>query len=125
MVPLWRGQAQYEGDPVTKNLEDLGIGAPIAPREISLEGLTVPISMGEQRQYQQLYGQRFRDMLDRFEERRPDRPQGYSAANYEAARTAARNYAENTMWRSIPEEERHARVRLAQAQLVRERAQRR
>jgi flagellum-specific peptidoglycan hydrolase FlgJ len=65
-LPYYRGPAPMEGDAITSRLEDAGVGAPLAPTEISVGsgGAKVALTMAERRLYQQEAGQTYRQLLE-------------------------------------------------------------
>jgi hypothetical protein len=64
LVPMQRGPGTEEGDPITRQLERGSVGIPNAPKEISAGKGSIPITIQEQRTFQQVYGQKFRELLE-------------------------------------------------------------
>jgi hypothetical protein len=64
LLPTYQGPAQYEGDAITGQLEKGSIGMPTAPKEMSIDGGKVPLTINEQRRFQELWGREYRKLLE-------------------------------------------------------------
>ncbi len=103
------GYAGYDENLIRKagKLEDLSVGMPNAPTEITLNSRSkLPLTIAEQREFQQAWGQQYARILDKIEAKGGQ----YRADIYERARNRARDAAEKQLLRSIPREERKRRV---------------
>jgi hypothetical protein len=93
VLPYYRGEGTRAGDPITQKLEQVGVGAPPSATEITFRGMTIPLTMAEQRVFRQAWGQAFRRELEGIQRNGKE----YPAEAYEKARQEARGDAEGVI----------------------------
>jgi hypothetical protein len=100
-IPNYRGYGPLENDPITKQLASIGYGVPDAPNSIPMGQGQIPLTIAQQREFQRVYGQTFRTIL---EENGGGRvPLNQRELDY--VRSTARQTAARTVVDAIPEEE--------------------
>jgi hypothetical protein len=110
LFPTYRGPAPGEGDAITGQLERGSIGIPDAPKTLTLSseaGTSMPLTIAEQREFQRIYGQRYRTIL----EKQGAGTKEMTEYRLERLRALARDQAEKAIIRSVPVEERRRRMR--------------
>lgn len=118
LLPLYRGGTQRPGDAITQRLEEAQVGAPLAPTTMPIpnlppgQSIEIPLSMDERHVYEQAAGQKFRQILEQTGAQDASR---FPPEALQQMRTAARQYAEAQVARSIGNEEMTRRVREAVA----------
>lgn len=105
---LYQGRGQTPNDPITRQLQHGSIGIPDAPEELSLgEGRTAPITIQEQRDFQALYGQRYRQLLESHGAGQRE----LTDKGLELLRSQAREYASAMLRRQLGTEEIRRRLK--------------
>jgi hypothetical protein len=109
-------------DRISENLQDLSVGIPQAPKALTINSREVPITIDEQRRFQQYLGQNYRRILEKAEARKTAKgSEGYTADNYERMRLRAREAAEQKLRSEISREELKRRIDRVKASTVIER----
>jgi hypothetical protein len=104
----YQGEASMPNDPITKQLQEARVGMPTAPEEITVgQSRKVPLTIREQQNFQQFYGEAYRDLL----ERRGAGQREMTDKQLEHYRTQARDRAQTLIERQIGLDELRRRSR--------------
>ena len=106
VLPYYRGPAPMEGDAITRRLETAGVGAPLAPPEITFRKMQIPLTMADRRLYQETAGKAFRREMEGIQRTGKE----YPPEAYQQARTTARDAAETAVLQAIGSAEIRRRV---------------
>jgi len=114
--PYWRGPAPGGNERISQDLGALGVGRPPAPDALTIQGYDVPLTIHEQREFDTVYGQTYREILDELEKSRVETTEKtgqrpvYSADLYLRLREAARKAARGQILATIPAADLEARL---------------
>lgn len=101
LIPYYMGPAPGEGDPIAAQLERGSVGVSIAPEELTVGIGTVPLTIREQQRFQEVFGQRWRAMLEKYGAGTKSIPEDV----LESWRSDAREYASRVVEQEIGKDE--------------------